>query len=136
MVWIEFMTTIDASLARSRLAMMSRTLIEAASSIGRRRAEPAGAQADLLDGFLAGDVEHAFAGAGEAGRGLQQQGGFADTGIAADQDRRGGNEAAAEHAVEFLDAGGGAGGGAVSPRRPDEVHAAPTGAFGRGPGGG
>ena len=88
---------------------MSRTLIAAASSIGAvGDAEAAGAQADLVDGFLAGDVEHALAGAGERGGGLQQQGGFADAGIAADQHGGGRHQAAAEHAVEFGDAGGGA----------------------------
>ena len=71
-----------------------------------REAEPAGAQAHLLDRFLAGDVQHPLAGAGEAGGGLQQQGGLADAGIAAEQHRRGRHQPAAEHAVEFGDAGG------------------------------
>ena len=68
-------------------------------------AQAAGAQAHLLDGFLAGDVEHPPAGAGEAGGGLQQQGGLADAGIAADQHGRGRHQAAAQHAVQFGDAG-------------------------------
>ena len=53
-----------------------------------------------------GDVENAAARAGEAGGRLQQQGGFADTGVAPDQDDRGRNQAAAEYAVEFRDADG------------------------------
>ena len=69
MVWIESITTSAASPACSRLAAMSRRLIAAASSSGRvGHAQPAGAQADLLDGFLAGDVQHAAAGAREARR--------------------------------------------------------------------
>ena len=68
-------------------------------------AEAAGAQAGLLDRFLAGDVEHAPAGARQAGGRLQQQRGLADAGIAADQDRRGRHQAAAEHAIQFGDAG-------------------------------
>ncbi len=79
-------------------------------------AQAAGAQADLVDGLLAGDVADALAGPREAGGGLQQQGGFADARIAADQDGRGRHQAATQDAVEFLDADGGArrrGGGAV-----------------------
>ena len=105
MVWIESITTSAASLACSRLATMSRTLIEAASSIGAvGDAQAAGAQADLVDGFLAGDVQHAPAGPRQAGGGLQQQGRFADAGIAADQHGRGRDQAAAQHAVQFGDA--------------------------------
>ena len=59
------------------------------------------AQTDLIDGFLAGNVEHALAGTGEAGGGLQQQGGFADARVAADQHDRGWDQTAPQHAVEF-----------------------------------
>ena len=72
------------------------------------QSETAGAQADLFDRFLAGDVEHAVTGMGEAGGGLQQQGGFADAGVAGEQHGGGRHQAAAEDAVEFGDADGGA----------------------------
>ena len=89
---------------------MSRTLIAAASSMDEfSDTEAAGTEADLIDGFFPRDVENAAAGAGEAGGGLQQQGGFADTGVAPDQDHRGRNQAAAEYAIEFGDADGRAG---------------------------
>ena len=71
-------------------------------------AETPGAQAGLLDGFLAGDVEHPPSGACQAGGRLQQQGGLADPRIAADQDRRGRHQPAAQHAIQFGDAGGAA----------------------------
>ena len=41
-----------------------------------------------------------------AGGRLQQQRGLADAGLAAEQHERAGNDAAAEHAIEFVDAGG------------------------------
>jgi hypothetical protein len=69
-------------------------------------AEALGAHPDLGGGLLARDVDHAVAGPGEGGGGLQEQGGLADAGVAADEDRRGGHEAAAEHAVELADAAG------------------------------
>ncbi len=83
-------------------------------------AEAAGAQADLIDRLFAGDVKHPAAGTGEAGRGLQQQGRFADAGVAADQDDRGWDEAAAENAVQFGDADGGAGRGFGAASEADE----------------
>jgi len=48
------------------------------------------------------------AGTGDRGRGLDQQGRFADAGIAADEEHRAAHEAAAGDAVEFRDAGWGA----------------------------
>ena len=59
---------------------------------------------DLRGGFLAGDIDGFDAVAGKAGGGLQEQGGLADARIAADQRGRGRHNAAAEHAVELLDA--------------------------------
>ena len=71
-------------------------------------AEARGAQADLGGGLLAGDVDGGRAAGGEGGGGLQQQRRLADAGIAADEDGRGRDEAAAEDAVELGDAGEGA----------------------------
>ncbi len=68
-------------------------------------AEATGAHPHLLDRFLAGHVEHAPAGPRQAGGRLQQQGGLADPGIAADQHRRGRHQPAAQHPVQFGDAG-------------------------------
>ena len=69
--------------------------------------EASGAQADLGGGLLAGDVDGGEPGGGEGGGGLQEQGRFADAGVAADEGGRGGDEAAAEGAVELSDAGEG-----------------------------
>ena len=43
---------------------------------------------------------------GKVRRRLKQQRGLADPGLAAEQHERAGNDAAAEHAIEFVDAGG------------------------------
>ena len=67
-------------------------------------AQPLAARLDLVLGFLAGAVEHRPDGAGERGRRLQQQRRLADAGLAAEQDQRARDDAAAEHAVELLDA--------------------------------
>ena len=75
---------------------------------GVLHAEATGAQAGLLDRFFAGDVQHAPAVSRQGGRRLQQQRRFADAGITADQDRRGGHEATAQHPVQLGDAGGAA----------------------------
>ncbi len=72
-------------------------------------AEAAGAEADLVDGLFAGNVEDAAAGAGQAGGGLEQEGGLADAGVAADEYGGGGDEASAQHAIQFRDGGGSAG---------------------------
>ncbi len=71
--------------------------------------QPLRAHPHLRAGLLARDVEAGQAGAGEAGGGLQQQGRFADAGIAADQNGAGGHQTAAQHPVKFRDAGAGAG---------------------------
>ena len=64
-----------------------------------------GAQAHLARGLFGADVEHARARAGGSGCDLEQQGRLADAGLAAQQDRGTGDDAAAEHAVELADAG-------------------------------
>ena len=110
-VWIESMTTRSGASSLSSEAAMSRTLVAAASCTGASRdAEPLGAQADLVDRLLAGDIGGARLAAaavrrGDRGGGLQQQGRFADAGIAADQDRRARHQPAAADAVELGDAG-------------------------------
>ncbi len=86
---------------------------------GAREAEAARAHADLGGGLLAGDVDGGGAAGGEGGGGLQEQGGLADAGVAADEDGRGRDQTAAERAVELGDAGKGArqwwlGGGEVA----------------------
>src|SRR6185295_18631290 len=67
-------------------------------------AEPARAQRHLRTALLAGDVERLHA-AGERVERLQEQRRLADPGIAADQDDAALDDAAAERAVELLDAG-------------------------------
>ena len=62
------------------------------------------AQGDLLGGFFAGNVQH-FAALRHFGDGLQQQRGFADAGVAAEQDDRAIDQTAAQYAVEFAHAG-------------------------------
>ena len=69
-----------------------------------RAAEPRRAQLDLRDGFLAGDEERAPRLTHRAQRG-QQQRRLADAGLTADEDERGGDQPAAEDAVELGDAG-------------------------------
>ena len=87
------------------VAMMSSTEVSAASSTGAAEAEPLGAQPHLRHRFFAGDIDRAVAGAGERGRDLDQQGRFADAGIARHQQHRAAHEAAAGDAVELGDAG-------------------------------
>lgn len=72
-------------------------------------AEALGAELGLLGGFFGGDVEDALAVGGEMGEGLEEQCGFADAGLAAEEDGAAGDDAAAEDAVEFRDADGDAG---------------------------
>ena len=64
-----------------------------------------GAQPHLGDGLFAGDINDAGPGAGERGQGLEEEGGFADAGIAANQHAGAGHEAAAGHPVQFGNAG-------------------------------
>src|SRR5262249_48453120 len=60
---------------------------------------------DLRAAFLAGDVEHLHLRAQRIHR-LQQQRRLADARVAADQHDAAGDDAAAEHAVQLLEAGG------------------------------
>ena len=68
--------------------------------------EPLAARLDLMLGFLARAVEHRPDGARKVRRGLQEERGLADARLAADQDERSRHDTAAEHAIEFADAGG------------------------------
>ncbi len=72
--------------------------------VARIDRQPLGAQGDLGAGFLAADIQHFFQ-PRQIGQRLQQQGRLADARVAADQHHAAGHQAAAQHAVEFLDAG-------------------------------
>ena len=65
-----------------------------------------GAQPHLGGRLLAGDVERAALVAGGLRGDLEQQRGLADAGLAGEQDRRAGHQAAAEHPVELGHAAG------------------------------
>src|SRR5205085_5454810 len=67
--------------------------------------ESLGPQFDLCDRLLTGDEQGMSSGA-HGGKSGQQERRLADTGLAADEHERRRHEAAAEHAVELLDAGG------------------------------
>ena len=73
---------------------------------GVSEAEPKGAQPDLVDQFLAADIDDRAALDGQGSCRLQHQGALADAGVAADEDRRPGDDAAAQHPVELVDAAG------------------------------
>ena len=73
----------------------------------QRQPQPRRAARHLRQRFLAGHVQRRQP-AGHARQRLQQQCGFTDPRIAADQDHRAFDQTAAEHAVEFTDAGAGA----------------------------
>ncbi len=68
-----------------------------------RHPEAGGAQFDLAQRLFGGHVKGA-APCGQARDGLQQQRRLADAGVAADQRKGAGNQAAAEHPVELADA--------------------------------
>ena len=68
------------------------------------QSEPLRAHRDLFGRFFAGDVQGAPRRA-DRGHCLQQQRRLSDPGIAAEQDHRAGDQATAENAVEFLEAG-------------------------------
>ena len=72
-----------------------------------------GAQPHLGGRLLAGDVERAALVAGGLRRDLEQQRALADAGLAREQDRGAGHQAAAEHPVEL---GHAAGAGRPTPR--------------------
>jgi hypothetical protein len=67
--------------------------------------EPFGAQAHLLRAFLARRVERGAAARRDRCSGLHEERALADAGVAADQEHRTRDHAAAEHPVELADAG-------------------------------
>jgi hypothetical protein len=67
-------------------------------------AKPLAARLDLVLRFLAGAVQHRSDRPRHVGGSLQQQRGLADPGLAAQQDQRAGHDAAAEDAIELVDA--------------------------------
>ena len=71
--------------------------------IGRANAQSAGAQFDLPQRFLARHIQH-FGRATHFLTHLQEQGGFADTRLTANQDKRTVHRAAAQHTVQLSDA--------------------------------
>jgi len=71
-----------------------------AALIAAARQAP-GAQRHLRAALFAGDVERGQPQALQGIGGLQQQGGFADAGVAPDQHHRPGDHAAAQHPVQF-----------------------------------
>ena len=83
--------------------------------------ETGGAQADLIDRFLAADVRHLRPGARQRGRRLEHERGLADARIAADQDRRAVDQTAAEHAIELGDRGGQTRRSGRGARQPDQL---------------
>ena len=68
--------------------------------------QAARAQRDLGTAFLARDIQRGQADAVQRVHGLQQQGGLADAGIATNQHHAAFDNAAAQHAVQLLDAAG------------------------------
>ena len=104
-VWIESTTT-SAGLSRATSSRMRSRHVSASRYSGAvADAQPLAAALHLVLGFLARGVEHRADGAGEVRRRLQQQRGLADAGLAAEQHERARHDAAAEHAVELVDAG-------------------------------
>ena len=100
------MATMPGGLPASSVARMSSTLVAAPSITGAsRQVHARGAHAHLRHRLFAGDVDGAAAALRIFAQRLQDQGGFADAGIAADQQRRTRHQAAAGDAVEFGDAG-------------------------------
>ena len=102
--------------------------------LGRERSQPLGAQSHLLGRLLGADEQAPHPRAGEAAERLQQQRALAHAGLAADEGDRAGDEAAAEHPIELVDARrapGGPGGVDVGDRqRGREVDGRPIGAAG------
>src|SRR2546422_5379982 len=68
-------------------------------------ANTVGSQASLLGRFLAGDIQYVMAAAAYVSSDLQEQRRFSDAGIATDEYHHSGQRTAAEHTVEFFNAG-------------------------------
>ena len=67
-------------------------------------AEPLRAHFDLPLRLLAGHVEASQTRLTDRGKGLEKQSRFSDTGVAADENDRTGNETAAQYPIELADA--------------------------------
>ncbi len=96
------------SVGRRRLELFQDALEARLGEQIQRRApdaEPLAARLHLVLGFLARAVEHRPDVARDVGRRLQQQRGLADARLAAEQHHRARHDAAAEHAIQFADAG-------------------------------
>ena len=105
-VWIESMTTTSAETrGRRREDGLEPGLAQHVHGARVLVDQALGAEPDLVRGFLAAGVEHRPAGRLEPGRGLEQQRGLADAGLAADEDHRAGHEASAQHEVELREPG-------------------------------
>ena len=106
MVWIESTTSslgpdlLDVGEHRAEVGLGGEVelVVHAAGAVG--------AQPHLGRGLLAGDVERAALVAGGLRGDLEQQRALADAGLAGEQDRGAGHQAAAEHPVELGHAAG------------------------------
>ena len=65
------------------------------------KAETGRPHADLINGLLTGNIDHAVSMVGEGGGGLNEQGGFSDARIATKQQHRAFDEAAASDAIQL-----------------------------------
>lgn len=93
--------------ARSRPAR-ARGTSRPAGRGGGPDVEALAARLHLVFGFFARAVEHGASRAGDAGGRLEQQRGLADARLAAKENQGAGYDPAAQHAVKFVDARGGA----------------------------
>src|SRR5262249_18120453 len=69
------------------------------------QAQALSAQADLRHRFFTGDIDRPIPGAGQCGGSLNQQGRFADAGVATYQQNRAAHKATAGYPVKFREAG-------------------------------
>ena len=105
-VWIESMTQKSGASASQRGEDLLELDLGQHAHPSAVQAEPARAQRHLRAAFLAGDVEHLHLPPTALSGRLQQQRALADAGVAADQHHAAADDAAAEHAVELVLAGG------------------------------
>ena len=104
-VWIESITQTSGRSASIVAITASSEVSATAGNRERPFAEPLGAKPDLRRGLLAGDVEDAPAVRRQVAERHPGQGRLADPRRAAEEDERARDEAAAEDAVELIDAG-------------------------------
>ncbi len=107
MVWMESMMTRRGVLPSDSVAMMSSTEVSAASSTGASaRPSRSARMRTWATALFAGDIDGAVTAARQRRHGLNEQCGFADPGIAAQQQHRAADKTAAGDAVEFSHARG------------------------------